>query len=50
MCWGQKDASVPLGRVNKANTKGKGERDQVGKGDCGGEEGNMMWYWVGEKD
>ena len=44
------DSSVLLGRENKATSKW-GEREGSGKGrGWGREEGNMIWYWVGEKD
>ena len=42
------DASVPLGREKKATTRGEGETWK-GKGMVGGE-GNMIGYWVGEKN
>jgi hypothetical protein len=49
------DASVPLGREKKAITRGEGGRDQRGKVDSGEgwrEEvkGDLIWYWVREKD
>ena len=46
------DASVPLGREKKAITSGEGGRDQRGKvnGRAVEEEGNLIWYWVREKD
>ena len=47
------DASVPLGREKKAITSGEGGRDLGGKVDGGGQrglEGNLIWYWVREKD
>jgi hypothetical protein len=46
-----KDASVPLGREKKAITIGEGGREGPGKeiGGKGGE-GNLIWYWVREKD
>jgi hypothetical protein len=48
------DASIPLGREKKAITIGEvgrnlGEKvDRVGGG--WGREGNLIWYWVREKD
>jgi hypothetical protein len=44
--------SVPLGREKKAITSGEGGRDQRGKvnGRAVEEEGNLIWYWVNEKD
>jgi hypothetical protein len=41
------DFSVPFEREKKAITSGEGGRDLGGKG---GGEGNMIWYWVREKD
>jgi hypothetical protein len=46
------DTSVPLGREKKANTSREGGRDlgqKVEGGEWGGE-GNLIWYWVREKD
>jgi hypothetical protein len=44
------DASVPLGREKKAITGGgkKGEPERERR--WGGGEGNLIWYWVREKD
>ena len=48
------DASDPLGREKKAITIGERVRDLGGKVDrVGGVwqgEGNLIWYWVREKD
>jgi hypothetical protein len=44
------DASVPLGREKKAITSQKERRDLRGKGEGEGKEGNLIWYWVREKD
>ena len=47
------EASVPLGREKKAITSGEGGMDLGGKVDGGGQiglEGNLIWYWVREKD
>ena len=48
------DASVPLGREKKAITSSEGGRDLGGKvdrvGGSGGGQGNLIWYWVREKD
>jgi hypothetical protein len=46
------DASVSLGREKKTITSGEGERDLRGKVDWGEGwgEGNLIWYWVREKD
>ena len=48
------DASVPLGREKKAITSGEGGRDLGRKVDGMGQwwwgEGNLIWYWVREKD
>ena len=48
------DASVPLGREKKAITSGEGGRDLGGKVDRGRGymrgKGNLIWYWVREKD
>jgi hypothetical protein len=35
-------------REKKATTSGEGRRNLVGKGNWG--KGNLIWYWVGEKD
>jgi hypothetical protein len=43
------DTSVPPGKGKKAITKGE-KWTWEGKGMRWGEEGNMIWYWVGEKD
>ena len=46
------DASVPLGREKKAITSGEGgtwEGKWMGVGGVRGE-GNLIWYWVREKD
>ena len=43
------DASVPLGREKKEISSGEGERDLGKKVEVGGE-GNLIWYWVREKD
>jgi len=40
------DASVSFGREKKATTS----REVGREGDEGGREGNMIWYWVKEKD
>jgi hypothetical protein len=50
-----KDASIPLGIEKKAITSGEGGRKLGGKvdGALGREwwgEGNLIWYWVREKD
>lgn len=44
------DASVPLGREKKTTPWGKEGRDRGGKKDGVRVEGNMIWYWVGEKN
>mgnify|MGYP007107459760 CR=1 FL=1 len=47
------DARAPLGREKKAITSGEGGRDLGEKVDgVGGQwvEGNLIWYWVREKD
>jgi hypothetical protein len=47
------DASVTLGREKYGITSGEGGRDLRGKVDeVGGRggEGNLIWYWVREKD
>ena len=43
------DASVPLGREKKAIT-GDGGEGPGRESRWGGEAGNMIWHWVGEKD
>jgi hypothetical protein len=48
------DTSVPLGREKKTITRGEGGEDLRGKVDDGGQggraEGNLIWYWMREKD
>ena len=47
------DASVPLGTEKKAIRSGERGRDLEGKVDSEGKsgvEGNLIWYWVREKD
>jgi hypothetical protein len=46
------DASVPLGREKKAIRSGEGGKELEEKVDGGnyGGQGNMIWYWVREKD
>jgi hypothetical protein len=46
------DTSVPLGREKKAITNGEEGRDLEGTVDkVGGRvEGNLIWYWVREKN
>jgi hypothetical protein len=49
------DASVPLGRDKKAITSGQGWREGIGRESGHGQgqwgvEGNLVWYWVREKD
>jgi hypothetical protein len=47
------DSLVPLGREKKAITSVEGGRDlgvEVGPGRGSGGEGNLIWYWVREKD
>ena len=43
-------ALVPLRREKKAAKSGEGKRDLGGTDDWAQREGNMIWYWVGEKD
>jgi hypothetical protein len=48
-----KDTSVPLGREKKAITSGEGGRSlgrKVGGMWRVGWDGNLIWYWVREKD
>jgi hypothetical protein len=54
MCLSE-DTSVPLGREKKEITSGERGRDIGVKVDGGGEkewgkEGNLIWYWVREKN
>ena len=44
------DASVPLGREKKTITGGEGGRDLGGKVNRWEGDGNLIWYWVREKD
>ena len=46
------DASVPVQREKKAITSREGGRDMREKVDrgCGDGEGNLIWYWVKDKD
>jgi hypothetical protein len=45
------DTPVPLGREKKATTKREGsERPETEWKQDRETEGNMIWYWVGEKD
>jgi hypothetical protein len=46
-----KDTSVPLGKEKKAITREERGKDLGGKVDWGGSgEGNLIWYWMKEKD
>jgi hypothetical protein len=46
------DSLGPLGRKKKTITSGEGGKDLGGKMDAGlgWGEGNLIWYWVREKD
>ena len=47
-----KDTTIPFGEGEESNHKGEGGREGLvrKRGWGEGEVGNLIWYWVGEKD